>query len=109
MPGELVADVFRRARRIYEKYGHPHEWTLDYFGAITGYAPREALLLPDSDFPLGVDMALCWSPSVGAARSEDTLVLDARGYEIVTDAQDWPKIEVAVKGFLMARPGILER
>jgi Xaa-Pro aminopeptidase len=108
-PGETVANVFRRARRIYEKYNHPHEWTLDYIGTLISYAPREAILLPDSDLVLGTDMALCWSPSVGAARSEDTVVLDARGYEVVTDAQNWPKIEIVVKGFNMTRPGILER
>ena len=68
-PGETVANVFRLARRIYEKYNHPHEWTLDYIGTLISYTPREAILLPDSDFVLGTDMALCWSPSVGAARS----------------------------------------
>jgi Xaa-Pro aminopeptidase len=108
-PGETVANVFRRGRRIYEKYDHPHEWTLDYIGFLVSYAPREAILRHDSDFVLRGGMALCWSPSVGAARSEDTVVLEARGYEVVTEAQNWPKVEVVVKGFNMTRPGILER
>jgi Xaa-Pro dipeptidase len=108
-PGEKVSEVFRRARRIFEKYERPHEWTLDYLGHVIGYAPREILLLPDSPMTLENGTPLCWSPSVGAARSEDTVVIDARGYEVVTDAQDWPKIEVTVKGFLMNRPGVLER
>ena len=38
-PGEPVAEVFRRARRIFEKFHHPHEWTLDYQGDVIGYAP----------------------------------------------------------------------
>ena len=29
-------------------------------------------------------MALAWSPSVDAARTEDTVVIDSRGYEVVT-------------------------
>ena len=33
-PGEVVSEVFRRAKRIYEKFGHPHEWTLDYQGSL---------------------------------------------------------------------------
>ncbi|MGE3819008.1 MAG: M24 family metallopeptidase, partial [Isosphaeraceae bacterium] len=33
-PGVGVAEVFRRARRIYEKFNHPHEWTLDYQGYL---------------------------------------------------------------------------
>ena len=40
-PGEAVSEVFRRAKRIYEKFDHPHEWTLDYQGSIVGYSPRE--------------------------------------------------------------------
>jgi hypothetical protein len=54
-------------------------------------------------------MALAWSPSVGAARAEDTIVIDSRGFEVVTAAQNWPQIDVTVKGFLIPRPGILER
>jgi hypothetical protein len=54
-------------------------------------------------------MAICWNPSVGSARSEDTVVVDARGYEVVTAAQNWPQLEVTVKGYPMTRPGILER
>ena len=109
-PGEPVREVFRRAKRIYEKFGHPDEWTLDYQGHLTGYAPCEGRLLPDSELVLQPDMALRWSPSVGAARSEDTVVIDGRGgYEVVTEAQHWPKLEVVVKGYTMTRPGILER
>ena len=67
-------------------------------GSLIGYSPREALLLPDSPTALAPSMALCWSPSVGPARSEDTVVVDARGFEVVTEAQDWPKLEVVVKG-----------
>lgn len=108
-PGEPVTEVFRRARRIFEKFDHPHEWTLDYIGYLTGYSPREALLGPESPLVLKQDMALCWSPSVASARSSDTMVVDSRGYELVTEAQNWPKIEVAVKGFVIPRPAILER
>ena len=53
-PGEPVSEVFRRARRIFEKFEHPHEWTLDYQGDLIGYAPREMALMPDSsDAPPG--------------------------------------------------------
>ncbi len=108
-PGETIAEVFRRAKRIYEKFNAPHEWTLDYQGAMIGYSPREALLTPESPIVLQPDMAIRWNPSVGPARSEDTVVVDSRGYEVVTAAQNWPQLEVCVKGFKMTRPGILER
>jgi len=108
-PGEVVSEVFRRARRIYEKFDYPHEWTLDYQGFVIGYSPRETMLMPDSPKPLRAGMTLCWSPSVGPARSQDTVVIDERGFEVVTAPQNWPKLDVAVKGFTIVRPGVLER
>ncbi|HZW32063.1 MAG TPA: M24 family metallopeptidase [Isosphaeraceae bacterium] len=108
-PNEPVAEVFRRARRIYEKFDHPHEWTLDYQGSLIGYSPREVLLRPEPNLVLEPQMALAWSPSVGAARTEDTVVIDSRGYEVVTAPQNWPQLDVAVKGFVIPRPGVLER
>ena len=108
-PGEPIPEVFRRAKRIYEKFDHPHEWTLDYQGNIVGYSPREVVLRPDTPLVLESDTALAWSPSVGAARTEDTVVVDGRGYEVVTAPQDWPLVDVAVKGFVIPRPGVLER
>jgi Xaa-Pro dipeptidase len=108
-PEEVVSEVFRRAKRIFEKFDHAHEWTLDYLGHLIGYAPRERLLVPDSPHALRDGTALCWSPSVGAARSSDTIVIDARGFEVVTAAQNWPLIDVAVKGFVIQRPAVLER
>lgn len=108
-PEASVGEVFRRARRIYEKYGWPDEWTLDYQGSVIGYHPREALLRPEGTLRFQHGMPVCWSPSVGPARSEDTVVIDGRGYEVVTEAQDWPKLEVVVKGLPVLRPGILER
>lgn len=108
-PGETIAGVCRRAKRIYEKYNRPHEWTLDYQGFVTGHSPRELLLRPDSPVMLGPHMALAWSPSIGPARSGDTVIIDSRGFENVTEAQRWPKLEVMVKGYNIPRPGILER
>ncbi len=108
-PGETVGNVSRRARRIFEKFDHSDEWMLDYQGFAIGYSPREAMLLPDSPMILCHGMPLCWSPSVDAARSEDTIIVHDRGFEVVTQARNWPKLEVVVKGFPIQRPGILER
>ena len=108
-PGEPVAEVLRRARRIYEKSGHPHEWNLDYQGAFIGYAPNEGWLTPDDATIMNSGQAIRWNPSVGSARSEDTIVIDGRGFEVVTEAQNWPKIAVSVKGYTIHRPGILQR
>jgi hypothetical protein len=67
------------------------------------------VLRPDSALVLESDVALAWSPSVRAARAQDTAIIDSRGYEILTPAKDWPQIEVSVKGYPIQRPGILIR
>ena len=108
-PGEAVSEVFRRAKRIYEKFDHPHEWTLDYQGNVVGYSPREVVLRPDSTLVSRAEHGPGVEPQRRAARTEDTVVVDARGYEVVTAPQDWPQLDVAVKGFVIPRPGILER
>jgi Xaa-Pro aminopeptidase len=108
-PNQVISEVYRRSKRIYEKFHHPHEWTLDYQGSLIGYSPREVMLRPESSLVLDQNMALSWSPSVGSARTEDTFLIDNRGYEIVTKMNDWPQIDVAVKGYVIPRPGILER
>ena len=108
-PGETVGGVFRRARRIFEKFDRAAEWTLDYQGALIAYSPRELPFLPESPYTFCANNALRWGPSVGCTRSEDTVVIDARGYEVVTECQVWPKMEVVVKGFPIPRSGILER
>ncbi len=108
-PGEMVSDVYRRAKRIYEKFGRPDEWTLDYQGSLIGYQSRELPLLPDSSLRLMANCALRWGPSVGSSRSEDTIFIDEKGFHVITNTHHWPLVEVCVKGFTIPRPGILER
>ena len=108
-PGETVSGVFKRTQRIFEKYQHGDEWRLDYQGFLIGYADREQIFLPNSSLALLDGMPVCWCPSVDAARSQDTVVVDERGFEVVTEAQRWPKLDVQVKGFSVSRPDILVR
>lgn len=108
-PGTAVNEIYPKFRRIYEKFGHGPEWTKDYQGVILGYLPREMMLMPESPWQLPSGLPISWSSSVGSARSQDTVVIDERGYEVVTAAQNWPKVEVLVKGVSFTRPGILQR
>lgn len=108
-PGELVSGVYKRTQRIFEKYGHADEWRLDYQGFLVGYAGREEIFRPNSNLVLLHGMPVCWSPTVGSARSQDTVVVDERGFEVVTEAQRWPMLEVQVKESTVNRPNILVR
>jgi hypothetical protein len=106
-PGELGAEALRKAKRIYEKGGVDHEWVLAPQGAVTGYAPSEVMLTPSSPIRFRTGMAVAWSPSVGAARSGDTVLLHDNGFEILTPTQHWPTLVVSVKGHEIERPAVL--
>ena len=55
-------------------------------------------------------VALLSAASHAADKPNVVLILiDDFGYECVTAAQKWPTVEVAVKGFSIQRPGVLER
>ena len=108
-PNELLAEVFRRALRIYEKFGSPHEWILCDQGGVVGYSPHEVLVRPESPFRLRENMALSWNPTIGAARSQDTVIIDDQGFEVVTSVLRWPTTTVCIKGQSIDRPAILVR
>lgn len=106
-PGELAADVLRRAKRIYEKTGFAHEWVHAPQGGVTAYSPTEVLLVPSGQLRFRPGMVLAWSPSVGPARCGDTVMLHENGFEILTPTQQWPSVIISVKGYEVERPGVL--
>ena len=108
-PGVSIAEVFGRVRRIYEKYGRPDEWMLAPQGSVIGYRPTELRLTPDEPLRLAHGHAVRWTPTVGASRSDDTVLVDDRGFEVVTDTGAWPHLEVAVRGLSIFLPSILRR
>jgi Xaa-Pro dipeptidase len=106
-PGEVAAEVLRRARRIYEKSGVAHEWVLAPQGGVTAFSPCELLVVPTSQFRFRAGMAVVWTPSVGPARCGDTVLLHENGFEILTPTQQWPSVVISVKGYEVERPGVL--
>ena len=106
-PGEPGSEVLRRARRIYEKSGVAHEWVAAPQGGVTGYSPCELCVVPTSPFRFRAGMAVAWTPSVGAVRCGDTVMLHENGFEILTPTHQWPSLSVSVKGYEVDRPALL--
>ena len=78
-------------------------------GSWSATRPARRRWCPTAPSPSARAWPCRWSPSVGPARSQGTVVIDERGFEVVTAPQAWPRLDVAVKGFTIVRPGILER
>lgn len=108
-PGQELSEVWKRFRRIYEKFGFPDEWQNAPQGELLGYAPCEMPVVPASDWPLTDGTAIYWHPSIGPTMVGDSILVREEGYELLTPNEDWPRVTVEVKGQPIARPDILRR
>ncbi|MHC4875118.1 MAG: M24 family metallopeptidase [Planctomycetota bacterium] len=104
-----IYETWNRVERIYEKFGHTEEWHFADQGCVTGYEFCEAAIVPRSEFRLETGMPLYWHSSVGPALSSDTVLITDEGLSIVTRMENWPRVEIDVKGVKLSRPDILIR
>lgn len=104
-----VSTVLNKVRRIYDKLGHAEEWELCDQAAITGYQVCEMPFVPDSEFVLGPRMAVHWHPALGSAAASDTLLVGNERAELITIHDQWPSVQVAVKGSAVTLPDMLRR
>ena len=108
-PGRPLCEVFAEGRRAYADAGFADEWKLHHQGGPTGYAGRELRATATTTMPVLADQAFAWNPSITGTKSEDTILVRADKVEVLTQAVDWPMIEVDVGGTTWRRPDILVR
>lgn len=100
-------EVWNRVQRIYEKSGSPEEWRLAEQAEIVEYEAGSILVMPNSQFRLGVGTPVFWHPSAGPALLGDTILVSSSGVELLTPATDWPVVPIVIKGTTVPIPGIL--
>jgi Xaa-Pro dipeptidase len=104
-----IYETWNRVERIYEKFGHSEEWHFSDQGCVTGYELCEAPIVPKSQLKLAAGMPIFWQSSIGQAMSADTILIGEKGFDILTPMENWPQIEVDVKGVPIQRPDVLLR
>jgi Xaa-Pro aminopeptidase len=104
-PGAVMADVFDRARETYALHGYGEEWKLHHQGGPTGYVEREFTVNPETprSWKVAKGMAFAWNPSITGTKSEDTILVGAKGCEIITASPGWPLVRVSVAGKVFPR------
>jgi len=108
-PGRMLGDVFADALQAYADTGFADEWTLHHQGGPAGYEPREWVATPGCEDLVVAGQAYAWNPSITGAKSEDTVLVDDLGWDVVTEIADWPLIEVNLPdGTQLNRPDVLE-
>lgn len=107
MPGRRVGDVFTLAQNAYRMAGFSQEWDLHHQGGPTGYRTRYYTATQHSDDIVIPNSAYAWNPSITGTKSEDTLLVLEDHNELITQAPDWPQMEVECEHMCIERPDIL--
>lgn len=108
-PGATLGKTFLEAMQTYAKEGFPDEWRLHHQGGLAGYLPREVIASPGSTVPVQAGQVFAWNPSIAGVKSEDTILINENGNEVLTTIPGWPMVEARVNGQTFLRPAILER
>lgn len=104
-----LSEVWKRVKRIYEKFGADDEWQLADQAEITGCEMTEVALVPKSSYTLAAGMPMFWHPSVGPVLAGESMLVRTSGYEWLTPTESWPKLTVDVKGMAVPCPDVLVR
>lgn len=106
-PGHILGQIFKVAQNAYAEVGYADEWQLHHQGGPAGYEPREYIAVPGSKDKVILGQVYAWNPSITGCKSEDSILIGAQGYDVLTAIPDWPMVQVEVAGRVIERPGIL--
>jgi Xaa-Pro aminopeptidase len=108
-PDAVPREVLLAGRRIYLISGFEHEWLLCPQGHVTGRAPVELALTPQTGELLQPGWAVTWHASAGAACGQDTFLVTDQGPKVVTPTEVWPLKRIRIQGAEFVRPDVLQR
>jgi len=108
-PDAMPRQILATGRHIYQLTGFEHEWRLCPQGYVTGRAPVELKLTPQTEELLQADWAVTWYGSVGAACSCDTFLISNEGPASATPTEVWPLKRLRVQGAEFLLPDLLLR
>jgi hypothetical protein len=106
-PGAGLQDVFFSVRDAYARLGMLDEIEKQHIGGLTGYLSREAFARPlapgEIDWPIALNSALAWNPTMAGTKMEDTVLVTGEGVRVLTRDPAWP-VETRFGG---SRPAVL--
>lgn len=105
-PGRSLGDALQVGIERYASEGYAGEWELHHQGGLTGYGGREIFATPGEPHELEASQALAWNPSITGTKSEDTVLIHAEGFEVVTRTGAWPELAAEVADGTVPRPAI---
>ncbi|QEO16062.1 M24 family metallopeptidase [Agromyces intestinalis] len=105
-PGRRLDAVLADGVAGYARHGFAaDEWRRHHQGGAAGYVGRDPRAVPGAADRVQVGQAFAWNPSAPGAKVEDTMLLGASGFDVLTSDPRWPSLEIGG----LARPIELER
>ena len=101
--------ILTTGRKVYLVSGAEHEWLLSPQGYVTGRAPVELALTPQTEDLFQVGWAVTWRGSAGSGLSCDTFLLTEDGPKTITATESWPLKRIRIAGAEFVRPDLLIR
>jgi len=89
-PGTRWSDVLAAGIEAYRAHGFADEWQLHHQGGPMGYEARDFIATPAEQRLVQECQLVGWNPSITGTKSEDTILTQDDGVEIVTPDPDWP-------------------
>jgi Xaa-Pro aminopeptidase len=108
-PDAVPRQVLGAGRRVYQITGFEHEWLAAPQGLVSGRAPVELTILPQTADLFQPGWAVTWRSSAGAAMSCDTFIVTDKGPKLVTPTEVWPLKRIRIQGAEFVRPDLLQR
>jgi Xaa-Pro dipeptidase len=108
-PDAVPKQILTTGRRVYLVSGAEHEWLLSPQGHVTGRAPVELAITPQTDDLFQTGWAVTWRGSAGSGLSCDTFLLTEDGPKTITATESWPLKRIRIQGAEFVRPDLLIR
>lgn len=108
-PDSVPKQILAAGRRVFQLNHSEHEWLLSPQGHVTGRAPVELLLTPQTEDLFQAGWTVTWRAGAGAALSCDTFLVTDKGPVVITPSENWPLKRIRVQGADFLRPDVLVR
>jgi Xaa-Pro dipeptidase len=105
--GTSGAELYRIAAEAYAEKDFAGEINRHHQGGATGYKTREWVAHPKSAEIVRQNQAFAWNPTVPGAKTEETFITSADGFEIITASPNFPQTAIETNGREIVLPGVL--
>ncbi|MEW6507749.1 MAG: M24 family metallopeptidase [Bacteroidota bacterium] len=108
-PGVAASEIFDKMQEWYKSVGYENEWMLHHQGGAIGYDDREWVIFPGIKEVVKTNQSFAWNPTITGTKVEETIIVNEKGFEVLTKSPNWPMIIVNLNGKKYPQPSILIR